>query len=176
MPFWAMPDTSASAYSGFAGGFIVSRFGDNDARSRSKSSDTGKMSPSSTVPQIPMSLILSASTSNGSSSRMVKFANLPGAIEPTSSSNRKDWAASIVTARKASSTDRRCSGPATRPEKVVRFTPAHTRNNGSPGAIGTSEWKEIGMPLALIGPRGTMSSARSGPSPSSLYRSDSAVT
>ena len=64
MPFWAMPDTSASAYSGFVGGFIVSRGGDNDARSRSKSSDTGNMSPSSTVPQIPMSFILSASTSN----------------------------------------------------------------------------------------------------------------
>ena len=80
-----------------------------------------KTRPSWTVPTTAISLIFEASQVTGLSARMVKFASLPGTMLPISFSSCSERAASRVTALSAPSRLTRWSGPATRPDWVVRF-------------------------------------------------------
>src|SRR5271157_4380322 len=88
---------------------------------------TGCTLPSKTVPQMAMSLSFIGATVIGSSSRTVKLATLPGAMEPISCSILHEWAALIVIARRACSTLMRWSLPAIRPEVVERLTAHQAR-------------------------------------------------
>lgn len=72
-------------------------------------------SPSTTVRTTRMSLIVSGSTSCGSSASITKSASLPVEIEPFCASSKDAYAPWIVPMRRASSTVMRCSGPQTRP-------------------------------------------------------------
>ena len=77
----------------------------------------------------------------------------------------------MVTARNAASASMRSSGPATRPDWVIRFTAQCIIPIGSLRPMGRSEWKDNDTPRSSTDRLRVITSARAGPNPHSAYLS-----